>query len=359
MWSTANSYDVNSSLRDYNKTCNSGSTSTTLDNEQRYTVRNCVTSHSRSRSNISHPRYHGANSHPNIQPHSRSDKDLSNPAHLRRQPTTASLRDFLESPNSGFFVGHMTRDIFIEAVSRSLDERAEYNAMYVRLPTYIEPESVFFSVSRPDIPTKDYITRLVTYTQCSASAFVVMLIYLDRIATSNPNLLITPFNMHRLLVTALTLACKVLDDRCFSNVHYAKVGGIPTVREMNRLELQFLTYLNFRLHVTLAKYEEKVRRLETSTPTSPISVENAEFGSPVTITSTMGKDEAQSIFSSGTTSTVSISNEPRQTARMECTYGPGARMGPYRLTGHSGHISKWHTPTIGHPPPSLLEERTS
>lgn len=173
----------------------------------------------------------------------------------------------LDNPNT--FVGQLSEKAFIRIVADSLDKRAEYNKDYVNLPTYSEPESVFFSVSRPDIPTRDYIARLVTYTQCSPSAFVVMLIYLDRIAISNSRLHVTPYNMHRLLVTALTLACKVMDDRCFSNVHYAKVGGIPTAREMNRLELQFLAYVKYRLHVTDSIYHEKLRSLDCNQPRIP------------------------------------------------------------------------------------------
>lgn len=185
-------------------------------------------------------------------------------------PFPDAFNQNVDNPNA--FVGQLMKDTFIQVVADSLDKQAEYNKKYVNLPTYSEPESVFFSVSRPDIPTRDYIDRLVTYTQCSPSAFVVMLIYLDRVAISNSSLHVTPFNMHRLLVTALTLACKVLDDRCFSNVHYAKVGGIPSAREMNRLELQFLAYVKYRLHVTHTIYHDKLRSLESRPPPPRVPV---------------------------------------------------------------------------------------
>lgn len=176
------------------------------------------------------------------------------------------------SQPSVYFVGRLTKDAFVHITSSILDRTAELNSNSFDPPISSDPESVFFSVSRPEIPTRDYIRRLVTYMQCSPAAFVVMLVYLDRIGRKTFRLQVTPFNMHRLLVTALTLACKTLDDRCFSNVHYAKVGGIPTFQEMNRLEVQFLKYLDYRLHVNVDTYFKKQQSLEAQPPRSPVSV---------------------------------------------------------------------------------------
>lgn len=174
---------------------------------------------------------------------------------------------------SSFFVGSLTKDAFITSCSRYLDSYAVRNRDYIPLPTQCEPESVFFSVSKPDIGTDEYLRRLVTYTHCSPAAFVVTLIFMERIAARNSSLHVTPHNLHRLVITALTLACKVLDDQCFSNVHYGKVGGIPTVGEMNRLELQFLFFVRFELHVCLEEYNSKVRFLESYlAPKSPRSL---------------------------------------------------------------------------------------
>lgn len=161
----------------------------------------------------------------------------------------------------------------MQCVAFMVEKCANMNDRNVVLPNHTQKESVFFSVTKPDIPTKDYVKRLVTYTQCSPEAFVVMLVYVDRIATENTRLVITSYNMHRILVTALTLACKTLDDKCFSNVHYAKVGGIPTAKEMNRLELQFLKYIKYDLFVHEDTFFEKQRSLEyLPSPSSPVSV---------------------------------------------------------------------------------------
>lgn len=165
------------------------------------------------------------------------------------------------APEQPKFLGSLTKEDFVKVCTSYLDAKAHENNKYVTLPTHAQPESVFFSVSKPDISTEEYVVRLVSYTHCSPSAFVVMLVFLDRVASVNPRLQVSSYNLHRLLITALMLACKVVDDNCYSTLHYAKVGGIPTAREMNRLEVQFLQFVDFRLHVAREDFLSKQRDL--------------------------------------------------------------------------------------------------
>ena len=52
-----------------------------------------------------------------------------------------------------------------------------------------------------------------------------------------------------MVITAVLLAAKFYDDSYYNNAYYAKVGGVP-VAEMNGLELEFLFFVQFSLHVT-------------------------------------------------------------------------------------------------------------
>eukprot|EP00171_Calliarthron_tuberculosum_P002381 IDg2381t1 len=62
------------------------------------------------------------------------------------------------------------------------------------------------------------------------------------------------FNIHRLLITAVMISAKLFDNAWFSNNHYAKVGGLTSIEEMNRLELEMLKLLEFRVHVSLPEF---------------------------------------------------------------------------------------------------------
>lgn len=152
--------------------------------------------------------------------------------------------------------------LFALRASLKLDHKA---------PKWEDPLSVFFSVSEPAIETEEYVHRLVRYANCSRSAFINALIYLQRLTWLSPLLRLTPLNLHRLLTTAVVIAAKTLDDRCYSNTHYARVGGISTVAEMNRLELQMLNTLRFRTFVTADEYVNFVRSLSTYVLPSRVS----------------------------------------------------------------------------------------
>ncbi|TYI67171.1 hypothetical protein E1A91_D09G279600v1 [Gossypium mustelinum] len=64
----------------------------------------------------------------------------------------------------------------------------------------------------------------------------------------HPSLPLDSFNVHRLLITSVLVSAKFMDDICYNNAYYAKVGGIST-EEMNILEVDFLFGLGFPLNV--------------------------------------------------------------------------------------------------------------
>jgi hypothetical protein len=53
----------------------------------------------------------------------------------------------------------------------------------------------------------------------------------------------------------------VNSPRYYDNAYYAQIGGITT-KEMNKLELDFLFLVNFRLQVTVSVFESYCSHLE-------------------------------------------------------------------------------------------------
>eukprot|EP00171_Calliarthron_tuberculosum_P015141 IDg15141t1 len=158
------------------------------------------------------------------------------------------------------------RELSDDTVCRLMIFELRASMASIAPPHWEDPLSVFFSVTEPAIEMHEYVRRLVRYANCSRSAFINALIYLQRLICVNPLLRLTPLNLHRLLTTAVVLAAKTLDDRCYSNAHYARVGGIATVGEMNRLELQMLATLRFRTFVSFNEYDLFVRSLAKRAP---------------------------------------------------------------------------------------------
>ena len=68
----------------------------------------------------------------------------------------------------------------------------------------------------------------------------------------------------RLFFIAIIVAIKFQEDRYYNNDYYAKVGGV-SLKEINRMEKEFLYLINFRLLIeeeTFEKYEEKMKKFE-------------------------------------------------------------------------------------------------
>lgn len=72
--------------------------------------------------------------------------------------------------------------------------------------------NAFHGVRAPSITIPKYIERIYKYTNCSPSCFVVGYVYMDRLAHKYPNSLVVSLNVHRLLVTCVMVASKILDD---------------------------------------------------------------------------------------------------------------------------------------------------
>lgn len=107
----------------------------------------------------------------------------------------------------------------------------------------------FQGLTKPAISIGGYLERIFRFANCSPSCYVVAYIYLDRFLRRRPALAVDSFNVHRLLITSVLTAVKFVDDICYNNAYFARVGGI-TLMEMNYLEVDFLFGIAFDLNVT-------------------------------------------------------------------------------------------------------------
>lgn len=98
-----------------------------------------------------------------------------------------------------------------------------------------------------------YIGRLVSCANCSVSAFIVMLIYIDRVQQHCKYFTLTDLNVHRVVLAALLAAVKFVDDEVYSNAHYASIGGVD-VKELNALEYAFNRAVDWKLFVSGEEY---------------------------------------------------------------------------------------------------------
>ncbi|KAK6142467.1 hypothetical protein DH2020_022815 [Rehmannia glutinosa] len=121
--------------------------------------------------------------------------------------------------------------------------------------------SAFHGVRSPAISLEKYVERIYKYTSCSPSCFVVGFVYIDRLVHKYPDSLVVSLNVHRLVVTSVMVASKILDDVHYNNAFYARVGGVSNA-ELNRLELELLFLLDFEVTVSSRVFESYCQHLE-------------------------------------------------------------------------------------------------
>lgn len=106
----------------------------------------------------------------------------------------------------------------------------------------------FHAVCPPPLSISAYLERIDHYYHCSDQCLVLGLVYIDRIVNLQPEFVVSPLNVHRLVAVGTMVAAKFWDDVFYSNEHYARVAGVK-LAEMNALEALFLKLLGWRLVV--------------------------------------------------------------------------------------------------------------
>ncbi|GKU88452.1 hypothetical protein SLEP1_g2718 [Rubroshorea leprosula] len=120
---------------------------------------------------------------------------------------------------------------------------------------------VFDCHKTPDMTIQSYLERIFRYTRAGPSVYVVAYVYIDRFCQGNPVFRINARNVHRFLITAIMVASKYVEDMNYRNSYFARVGGLTTY-ELNKLELEFLFLMGFKLHVNVSVFESYCCHLE-------------------------------------------------------------------------------------------------
>ena len=133
--------------------------------------------------------------------------------------------------------------------------KALINSNKLRPPSKKEIfHNISFELKRiPLISLYDYFCRIIKYTKIKEDTLIYALIYIDRINKNKLN--ITSYNIHKLSFIAIVLAAKYKEDNCLSKKIYSKIGGI-TVKEFEKKEIDFCSYINYRLYIKQSLFEK-------------------------------------------------------------------------------------------------------
>ncbi|KAJ2645123.1 cyclin-like protein interacting with PHO85 [Coemansia sp. RSA 1694] len=132
----------------------------------------------------------------------------------------------------------------------------------------------FHSRTIPPISVHDYLERVAKFVCLENDSLIAVLVYLDRVTRAQihrPALALSPFNIHRLLITAIVVAHKFNSDVFFNNARYSKVGGLP-LAEMNQLELELLFLARFDLKIDAPEMQRIGEWLLAPRSTTPLAL---------------------------------------------------------------------------------------
>ena len=112
----------------------------------------------------------------------------------------------------------------------------------------------FTSYNKPSLSIKDYLYRIQNYTEAEDNTLIVALIYIDRLSDIS-SIILTPYNIHRIVFVAVLLAIKYNEDICFGFDFYSKIAGIP-IKELKRLEIEFVYLIKFKFYIDKNDFEK-------------------------------------------------------------------------------------------------------
>jgi len=156
---------------------------------------------------------------------------------------------------------NLTRQQLVETVSSLLEEMIQGRLANYLTADEIPTKTAFHASKLPPISIKSYLERFAKFSDCSDDAFIYALIYLDKAGDLFEDFNLDSFNVHRMILTCLVVACKFNNDFYYKNSYYAKIGGLKA-EEFNVLEKEFLVdYVDFSLYVSQETYNEYLQDL--------------------------------------------------------------------------------------------------
>lgn len=154
-------------------------------------------------------------------------------------------------------------------LSYSNNQKQEINSS---IPIYHRASSRFYRHVSPEISIHDYLIRIVSFLPILEPAILLsIIVYSNRSGfnrstsltttvsslskSSFSSLVLDNHSWHRFIIAVVCLASKALGDYYYTNIFYAKVGGISP-RELRLLELELAERLEWHLQIEQSEFIE-------------------------------------------------------------------------------------------------------
>ena len=137
----------------------------------------------------------------------------------------------------------------INSISLNLNEiinENKSNSNYVK-------QDFFYLPFIPPISLKDYINRIMKYSNMEISTLIIAIIYIDNFCDMNRYIL-TANNVYRILLSACLLSLKFNEDIPVNYKYYAEIAAV-SVEDLKNLEFYMYLELHFSLYIKYDLYK--------------------------------------------------------------------------------------------------------
>jgi hypothetical protein len=104
----------------------------------------------------------------------------------------------------------------------------------------------------PKLSIGDFIYRITYYTKISEVTLISSLILMERYCKNN-NIILTVYNINRLLFISIMVNIKFMEDKHFLNSFYAMICDVK-LSYLNKMEYEFLSGIQFQLLINKNVY---------------------------------------------------------------------------------------------------------
>lgn len=118
----------------------------------------------------------------------------------------------------------------------------------------------------PPVTVTEYLDRINQYCGLSTAVYLTTSLYLYRLVHTAEILELNELNVHRILIAALRVSCKTIEDLNHKQTFVAKIGGVDN-KDLLSLEISFLFLLKFQCQSSeglLTTFLEDMKKLHES-----------------------------------------------------------------------------------------------
>ena len=127
----------------------------------------------------------------------------------------------------------------------------------------------FYNKNIPALSLNKYLIRIIKYTECENNTLIVAYLYIIKLIQKE-NFVLGINNVYRLLLGAVVLAKKVLEDIKFDNSYYCDIGGISN-NDLNLIEYNLFIRLNFNVSLKKENVDKIYEQIYKTLPKSRLN----------------------------------------------------------------------------------------